>query len=74
MNQKIQKVISDIEKTNEKIKELQALLPELEKQKTDLENLEIITLVRSAKIAPADFAAFIKLYQENVKVEKQTGV
>lgn len=69
MNSKIQKVAAEIEKTKEKIKELQALLPELEKQKTDLENLEIITLVRSASIAPENLADFIKLYQKNVKIE-----
>jgi len=63
----------EISKTKEKIKELQTLLPELEKQKTDLENLEIIMLVRSAKITPADFAEFIKLYQESIKVERQNS-
>jgi prefoldin subunit 5 len=70
MNAKIQKISSEIEKTKEKIRELQTLLPELEKQKTDLENLEIIMLVRSATIVPQDFAAFIKLYQESVQTEK----
>ena len=66
MNPKLQKVISDIDKTNVKIKELQTLLPELEKQKIDLENIEIITAVRSAHIAPADFTEFVRTYKERL--------
>ena len=66
MNPKLQKVISDIEKTNAKIKELQTLLPELEKQKIDLENIEIIMAVRSACIAPADFTEFVRAYNERL--------
>lgn len=59
MNQKLQKVIREIERTTAKIAELQALLPELERQRTELENTEIIKVFRSADVAPADFAAFI---------------
>ena len=70
MNPKIQKVISDIEKTNAKIKELQTLLPQLEKQKIDLENAEVITLFRSSKVSPDDFADFIRMYQERVTANK----
>jgi hypothetical protein len=50
MNPKIQKTV----------RELQALLPELEKQKTELENLEIVRLVRSANVAPGDLPAFLR--------------
>jgi len=60
MNPKIKKVSDDIEKTRAKIAELQALLPELERKKTDMENTEIIKLFRSADIAPADIPDFIK--------------
>ena len=60
MNPKINKVIDDIEKTKAKITELQALLPELERKRIDMENTEIIRLVRSADIAPADFPEFVR--------------
>jgi hypothetical protein len=60
MNQRIQKIDGDIERTKAKITELQALLPELERKKTDLENTEIVRLVRSANVAPGDIAAFIE--------------
>ena len=60
MNAKINKVTDDIEKTKAKIEELQALLPELERKRTDMENTEIIKLLRSADIAPADVPDFIK--------------
>jgi len=60
MNQRIQKVIDEIERTKAKIAELQTLLPELERKKTDLENTEIVRLVRSANVAPGDIAAFIE--------------
>jgi len=59
LNAKINKVTDDIEKTKAKIAELQALLPELERKRTDMENTEIIKLLRSADIAPADIPDFI---------------
>jgi hypothetical protein len=42
MNPKIRKVIDDIERTKNKITELQSLLPELERKRIDMENTEII--------------------------------
>jgi len=60
MNPKINKVIDDIERTKAKIAELQALLPELERKKTDLENTEVVRMMRSANVAPGDIAAFIE--------------
>jgi len=59
MNPKINKVIDEITRAKAKIAELQALLPELERKRVDMENTEIIRLVRSADIAPADFPAFV---------------
>ena len=60
MNPRIQKTIDEIERTKAKIIELQALLPELERRRTDLENTEIVKLVRSANVAPGDIAEFIE--------------
>jgi len=60
MNQKIKKVIDEIERTKAKITELQILLPELERKRIDMENTEIIKLVRSAEILPAELPAFLE--------------
>jgi hypothetical protein len=67
MNPKIQKAVREIERTKAKIAELQALLPELEKQKTDLENTEIVKLVRSANVAPEALGDYLRsIRAENV--------
>ena len=60
MNTKLQKTIREIERAKAKIAELQALLPEMEKQKVDMENTEIVRLVRSAYVAPKDLQAFLQ--------------
>ena len=60
MNQRIQKIIDEIERTKVKITELQALLPELERKRVEMENNEIIRLVRSASIVPADLPEFLE--------------
>jgi len=67
MNSKIDKVAREIEKTRAKIMDDQAKLKELERQKTDLENTEIVTLFRSADITPGELAAVIRAYKENGK-------
>ena len=67
MNQRIQKIIDDIERTKAKITELQALVPELERKRMDAENTEIRRLLNLANIAPADVAAFI----ESIKTNRQ---
>ncbi|MDR3278686.1 MAG: DUF4315 family protein [Oscillospiraceae bacterium] len=60
MNPKLQKTVRELERTRARIAELQTLLPELEKRKTDLENTEIVKAVRSASVAPGDLAAFLR--------------
>ena len=60
MNPKIKKVIDEIQRTKAKISELQMLLPELERKRIDMENTEIVKLVRSANILPAELPAFIE--------------
>ena len=69
MNPRIQKTIEEIERTKAKIAELQELLPELERKRTDLENTEVVRLMRSAEVAPGDIAAFI----ESIKTGRQNG-
>ena len=60
MNPKIKKVSDEIERTKAKILELQTLLPELERKRIDMENTEIIKLVRSANISTAELPAFLE--------------
>jgi hypothetical protein len=60
LNPRIKKVIDDIERTRAKILELQTLLPELERKRIDMENTEIIKLIRSADILPAELPAFLE--------------
>ena len=60
MSAKIERVCKDIEKTKIKLSEQQARLRELEKQKTELENMEIVDVVRGMDISLADLAALLK--------------
>ncbi len=60
MNAKIERVNKDIEKTKGKISEFQARLKELERQKTELENTEIVEVVRGMDVSITDLAALLK--------------
>lgn len=60
MNAKIERVSKDIDKTKDKISEFQTKLRELEKQKTELENMEIVDAVRGMDISLVDLAALLK--------------
>ena len=64
MSKKKQKVILEISKTKEKISDLQDKLRELERQKTEIENTEIVELVRSTKMNTSELAIFLKAYRE----------
>ena len=72
MNQKIQRVVNEIEKTRAKIGELQDRLPVLEKQKIELENIEIITVVRSANVPPGELTEFIRAYKAQLSARTDT--
>ena len=60
MNPKIKKIDSEYEKNAAKITELQARQRELEEQRTNLENLDIIGLVRGMGLTPDQLAALIQ--------------
>lgn len=64
MSKKKEKVILEITKTKEKIADLQDKLRELERQKTELENTEIVELVRGTKMNTTELATFLKAYRE----------
>lgn len=65
---KIDKVIEEISKTKLQIDELQIRLKKLEQQKTEIENSEIIGIVRGGNISADELFEMIKLFQE----DKQT--
>ncbi|NSJ49766.1 DUF4315 family protein [Enterocloster aldensis] len=73
MNVKIERVIKEIDKTKEKISEFQAKLRELEKQKTELENMEIVDAVRGMDISLADLAALLKTAKTGGVTSGQLG-
>lgn len=58
-NNKIDRIVKEMQKTREKITEYQNKLKELAAQKTEAENLEIISLVRSMRVTPAELTAML---------------
>ena len=68
MNPKIKKINTEYEKNAAKITELQARQEELSKQRTELENLDIIGLVRSMGLDPDQLAALIHNAQPGAPV------
>lgn len=59
LNKKILKIEKEIQKTREKIREQQNKLKGLEMQKTEAENLEIVQMVRSLHMTPAELSVFL---------------
>jgi len=66
-NPKIDKVNLEIEKTKAKISEFQTKLRGLERQKTDLEDAQIVALVRSERISDAELTALMASLRSNGK-------
>lgn len=60
MNMKIKKIDAEYEKNAAKISELQARQKELDKQRAEFENLDIIGLVRSLGMTADELAALIQ--------------
>ena len=63
MNSKIQKLKDDNAKDREKISQLQARIRERDKQIQELENTEIIGVVREYNLTPEQLAALIAQIQ-----------
>jgi len=61
---KINKVIDEIERMKMKISEYQGKLKELEQQKMELENSEIVGIVRSGKISADELNELIKNFRK----------
>lgn len=64
MNTKLTKLQMEIDKIKLKITEHQSKLRELEQQKTEIENTEIVELVRSLKMNTSELSSFLKAYRE----------
>lgn len=64
MNAKIERICKDIDKTKEKISEFQARLRDLEKQKTELENIEIVEAVRGMDVPLDDLPTVLKALRD----------
>ena len=73
MNAKIERVSKDIQKTKDKINEFQTKLRELEKQKTELENMEIVDAVRGMDISLTDLADLLKAAKAGGATSGQVG-
>ena len=71
MNQKIQKIVTEIEKVKGKIATQQARLRELEQQKTELENTEIVGMVRGLEVTPEELASIIQAIRSGLPVATQ---
>ena len=73
MNHKINKVINEIEKMKGKIANYQSRLRELERTKTEMENADIVAMVRAIEMPPAEFEAFARAFMEQRKIAVPDG-
>jgi len=67
MNPKISKIETELKKTKKKISALQDHARELQQQKTELENTDIVGLVRDAGMNPQELTALIQAFHENIR-------
>lgn len=59
MATKIERIDREIQRTREKIAESQEKLKNLEAQKTEAENLEIVQMVRAMRMTPEQLSAML---------------
>jgi peptidoglycan hydrolase CwlO-like protein len=57
---RLDKIERDIERTQEKAREIEAKLKELDGQRTEQENIEIVSAVRALKLTQEELRAFLK--------------
>ena len=72
MNPRIQKITDEIERLKRKITNNQARLRDLERQKVELENADIVAAVRSIDVPPEDLSAFIQKLQSRAIPDLET--
>ena len=63
MNPRIRKISDEIIKLRRKVNDNQARLRDLERQKLELENADIVAAVRSIDVPPEELRAFIQQLQ-----------
>ena len=68
-NKSINKVDNNIAKTKSQIQELQQVLRQLEQEKINLENNEIVGIVRKDNISIEELGEIIKMFKTNKKIE-----
>lgn len=56
---KLERIEQEITKTKDAISKQQARLRELEAQRTEVENLQIVQMVRAMRMTPAELSAFL---------------
>lgn len=56
---KLERIEAEIAKTKETISKQQTRLRELEAQKTEVENLQIVQMVRALRMTPAELSTFL---------------
>ncbi len=71
---KADRIVTEIEKTRTKIGELQARLRNLEQQKTEQENTEIIELVRAIDATPAEVAVMLRAMRESQRQQAMASL
>lgn len=67
-NKSINKVDNSIAKTKSQIQELQRVLRQLEQEKINLENNEIVGIVRKDNISIEELGEIIKMFKTNKKI------
>ncbi|MGL4790388.1 MAG: DUF4315 family protein [Anaerotignaceae bacterium] len=70
MKNKLNKVIKEIQKTEEKILQFEGRLKALKKEKIDLENLMMIDVLRKHKVNHKELHTMLQIFEE----EKGTSV
>ena len=73
MNPKISKINTELTKTKQKISGLQAHIRELEQQKTELENTDIVGLVRDSGMTSQELSAVLQAFREKSGVPFPTS-
>ena len=63
MNPRIRKLSDEIVKLRHKVNDYQARIRDLERQKLELENADIVSAVRSIDVPPEELRAFIEKLQ-----------
>ena len=70
---KIERIDREIQKTREKITEYQNKLKGLEAQKTEVENLQIVQMVRALRMTPAELSTFLQGKPDNAATTTATA-